>query len=509
MTVLDSRIPVAPPAPAPPAPATAGAARSSGGPRDPAVRLEALFDAGSLDLLTEPDTSGVLAGTGTIDGMTAVAFASDPRIQGGAMGTAGCEAIVVAYDYAIMTGAPVIGLWHSGGARLREGVESLHAVGTVFAAMTRASGVVPQISVVLGAAAGGAAYGPALTDLVILSEKGRIFVTGPDVVRSVTGEDVDMERLGGPEPHSRRSGVVHLVTATDAEAVSAARRLAVLLGQQGVMPGACTGLPAAVPAGAGADGAASQALGELAEADLAALLPDSPRRAYDVHPLISGLLDEPGIELHPRWAPNVVTTLGRLAGRTVGVIANNPLRLGGCLDATSAEKAARFVRMCDAFGVPLVVIVDVPGYLPGVGQEWDGVVRRGAKLLHAFAEATVPRVTLVTRKAYGGAYIAMNSRSLGATRVFAWPTAEVAVMGAVAAVRILHRRTLAEVPAGKRHQVEAELAAEHSREAGGLPRAIALGVVDEIVEPAKTRQAIARAIAEAPAQRGAHGNIPL
>jgi acetyl-CoA/propionyl-CoA carboxylase carboxyl transferase subunit len=228
-----------------------------------------------------------------------------------------------------------------------------------------------------------------------------------------------------------------------------------------------------------------------------------------VHPLITGLLDEPGIELHPRWAPNVVTTLGRMSGRTVGVIANNPLRLGGCLDATSAEKAARFVRMCDAFGVPLVVIVDVPGYLPGVGQEWDGVVRRGAKLLHAFSEATVPRVTLVTRKAYGGAYIAMNSRALGATRVFAWPGAEVAVMGAVAAVRILHRRTLADVPAERRHEAEAELAAEHEREAGGLQRAIALGVVDEIVEPAKTREALSRAIAEAPARRGQHGNIPL
>ena len=493
MTVLDTRIPVAPLASAAArVPAPTGAARASGGPRDPGVRLEALFDADSLLLLTEPDTSGVLAGVGTIDGMTAVAFASDPRIQGGAMGAAGCEAIVIAYDHAVEVGAPIIGLWHSGGARLREGVESLHAVGTVFAAMTRASGVVPQISVVLGAAAGGAAYGPALTDLVILSDKGRIFVTGPDVVRSVTGEDVDMERLGGPEPHSRRSGVVHLVTATDAEALSTARRLALLLGQQGTMP-----------AGAG------QADGEIVDADLAALLPESPRRAYDVHPLIDGLLDEPGIELHPRWAPNVVTALGRLAGRTVGVIANNPLRLGGCLDATSAEKAARFVRMCDAFGVPLVVVVDVPGYLPGVGQEWDGVVRRGAKLLHAFAEASVPRVTLVTRKAYGGAYIAMNSRSLGATRVFAWPGAEVAVMGAVAAVRILHRRTLAEVPAERRHEAEAELAAEHEREAGGLHRAIELGVVDEIIEPAKTRQALARAIAAVPPDRGLHGNIPL
>jgi acetyl-CoA/propionyl-CoA carboxylase carboxyl transferase subunit len=367
-------------------------------------------------------------------------------------------------------------------------VESLHAVGTVFAAMTRASGRVPQISVVLGPAAGGAAYGPALTDLVILSDHGRIFVTGPDVVRSVTGEDVDSERLGGPEPHSRRSGVVHVVTASDDEALARARQLALLLGRP--EPG----------------GAAPPADGET---DLEALLPESARRAYDVHPLISGLLDDPGVELHPRWAPNIVTTLGRLAGRTVGVVANNPLRLGGCLDATSAEKAARFVRMCDAFGVPLVVLVDVPGYLPGVGQEWDGVVRRGAKLLHAFAEATVPRVTLVTRKAYGGAYIAMNSRALGATRVFAWPTAEVAVMGAVAAVRILHRRTLAEVPAGQRHEAEAALAAEHEREVGGLARAIALGVVDEIVEPAKTRLTIARAIGEAPARRGVHGNIPL
>jgi acetyl-CoA/propionyl-CoA carboxylase carboxyl transferase subunit len=468
--------------------ATAGPASDGSAARDPQARLECLFDPGSLSLLTPADDSGVLTGTGTIDGMPAVAFASDPRVQGGATGSAGCAAIVAAYDYAIGAGAPVIGLWHSGGARLREGVESLHAVGTVFAAMTLASGRIPQISVVLGPAAGGAAYGPALTDLVILSGQGRIFVTGPDVVRSVTGEDVDSERLGGPEPHSRRSGVVHLVTETDAEAIGEARRLALLLGRP-------------EPEGTG------QAV--TSEADISALLPESARRAYDVRPLITGLLDDPGVELHPRWAPNVVTTLGRLAGGTVGVIANNPLRLGGCLDTMSAEKAARFVRMCDAFGVPLVVLVDTPGYLPGVGQEWDGVVRRGAKLLHAFAEATVPRVTLVTRKAYGGAYIAMNSRSLGATRVFAWPSAEVAVMGAVAAIRILHRRTLAAAPADQRHELEAQLAAEHEREAGGLPRAIALGVVDEIVEPAKTRQALARAIAEAPARRGAHGNIPL
>ena len=455
--------------------------------RDPQFRLEALFDPGTLDLLLPADDSGTMAGTGSIGGVHTVAFASDPRVQGGAMSVAGCAAIVAAYEHAIRAGAPVVGLWHSGGARILEGVESLHAVGAVFAIMTRASGKIPQISVVLGAAAGGAAYGPALTDLVILSGQGRIFVTGPEVVRSVTGEDVDMERLGGPEPHSRRSGVVHIVTATDAEAFENARQLVLLFGRQ------VTRRPG----------------DEVADTDLSALLPESPRRAYDVHPLVAGILDEAGIELHPRWAPNIVTTLGRLAGRTVGVIANNPLRLGGCLDATSAEKAARFVRMCDAFGVPLVVIVDVPGYLPGVGQEWDGVVRRGAKLLHAFAEARVPRVTLVTRKAYGGAYIAMNSRSLGATRVFAWPGAEVAVMGAVAAVRILHRRTLASAPADERQQVETQLAARHLEIVGALPRAVAAGVIDEVIEPGKTRRAIAAAIGRAPCDQGQHGNIPL
>jgi acetyl-CoA/propionyl-CoA carboxylase carboxyl transferase subunit len=457
--------------------------------RNPEDRLAALFDPGTVRLLTPHDDSGAVAACGQIEGMLAVAFASDPRVQGGAMSTAGCAAIVAAHEEAVAQGAPVIGLWHSGGARLREGVESLHAVGTVFAAMTRASGVVPQISVVLGAAAGGAAYGPALTDVVVLSEQGRIFVTGPDVVRSVTGEDVDMARLGGPEPHSRRSGVVHVVAPSDADAIERARELALLLGSQGHID----------PAAAAPDGAP----------DLGSFLPDSPRRAYDVKPMIAALLDSPGIELHPRWAPNVVTHLGRLAGRTVGVIANNPLRLGGCLDATSAEKAARFVRMCDAFGVPLVVLVDVPGYLPGVGQEWDGVVRRGAKLLHAFAEATVPRITVVMRKTYGGAYIAMNSRALGATKVFAWPGAEIAVMGPVAAIRILHRRTLADVPPEKLHEVEADLAAEHQREAGGLERAQALGVIDEIIEPSQSREAIIQAISGAPQRRGHHGNIPL
>jgi acetyl-CoA/propionyl-CoA carboxylase carboxyl transferase subunit len=455
-------------------------------PRDPEDRLERFFDPDSMDLLTARDTSGVVAARGTVHGSRAVAFCTDATVMGGAMGRDGCRHIVDAIDTAVRERVPVVGIWHSGGARLAEGVEALHAVGEVFAAMVRASGRVPQISVVLGPAAGGAAYGPALTDLVIMGPAGRVFVTGPDVVRSVTGEVVDQEQLGGPDTHGRRSGVVHVVTDSEGEALETARTAVDLLAAPGSF--------------APDDGAAT---------DLRALLPDQPQRAYDVKPLVAALLDGPGLELHPRFAPNVVTTLGRLAGRTVGVIANNPLRLGGCLDSASAEKAARFVRMCDAFGVPLVVLVDVPGYLPGVGQEWDGVVRRGAKLLHAFAEAVVPRVTLVTRKSYGGAYIAMNSRSLGATAVFAWPGAEVAVMGAKAAVGILHRKKLAAAQPGEREALHAQLAAEHERIAGGVNRALQIGVVDEVVEPRRTRAALVAALADAPPGRGAHGNIPL
>ena len=456
-------------------------------PRNPNHRLADFLDEGSVELITPDDDSGMLAATGTVSGQPVVVFVSDATIMGGAMGVAGCKVVVTAYERALADGVPVVGLWHSGGARLPEGVVSLHAVGEVFAIMTRASGRIPQISVVIGAAAGGAAYGPALTDIVILAPEGRIFVTGPDVVRSVTGEDVDALRLGGPEPHGRRSGVVHVLAESIDDAYARANRLCTLLADQGDFD-----------------------LAGVTDVDLAEQLPESAKRAYDVHPLVEMLLDaDSAQELHGRWAPNIVTTLGRLGGRTVGVIANNPMRLGGCLDSSSAEKAARFVRMCDAFGVPLVVLVDVPGYLPGVGQEWDGVVRRGAKLLHAFAEAVVPRVTVVTRKTYGGAYIAMNSRSLGATKVFAWPEAHVAVMGSVAAIRILHRRRLAEVDEAERAAVEQELADEHDRLSGGLQRAVEIGVVDEIVEPTRTRSTVAAALAEAPARRGQHGNIPL
>ncbi|RAY12689.1 acyl-CoA carboxylase subunit beta [Actinomadura craniellae] len=462
-------------------------------PRDPFHRLARLLDTGTGVPLHQPDGSGVLTMRGLVGGIEVVAYCTDATVMGGAMGAAGCRRIAAAIDTAVAERRPVIGVWHCGGARLAEGVESLEGVGQVFAAMVRASGRVPQLSVVVGPAAGGAAYGPALTDLVIMAPAGRVFVTGPDVVRRVTGEQVDMAELGGAEAHGRRSGVVHVVAASEDDAYRRARSITGLLGRQGSFDLRAVG----------------------GEDDLRRLLPDRPARAYDVKPLVRRILD-PGAdgaaafeELQAKWAPNVVVGLGRLGGRTVGVVANNPLRKGGCLDSLSAEKAARFVRMCDAFGVPLLVVVDVPGYLPGVSQEWEGVVRRGAKLLHAFAEAVVPRVTLVTRKSYGGAYVAMNSRSLGATAVLAWPEAETAVMGATAAVDILHRKRLAAAPEEEREALRSRLAEEHERTSGGLRRAVAIGAVDEVIDPARTRRRLAEAFAAAPALRGSHGNIPL
>ncbi|HEX8001815.1 MAG TPA: carboxyl transferase domain-containing protein [Mycobacteriales bacterium] len=458
-------------------------------------RIEALLDAGSFvergalrtGISSSAAGDGVVAGIGTIGGVPVAAFCTDAAVMGGALGARGCLRIAEVIDLAASRGIPVVGLWHSGGARLQEGVASLDGVGYVFAAMTRASGRVPQISVVLGPCAGGAAYGPALTDVVVMAPEGRVFVTGPDVIRQVTGESVDMVRLGGPDPHGRRSGVVAVVADSEPHALETARSLVELLAVQGRVD-----------------------LDGVGDVEVDDLLPESARRAYDVRPLVARLLDPvTALELHAGWAPNVTTTLGRLGGRTVGVLANNPLRLGGCLDTVSAEKAARFVRMCDAFGVPLVVLVDVPGYLPGVDQEWDGVVRRGAKLLHAFAEAVVPRVTVVTRKAYGGAYIAMNSCSLGATAVYAWPDAELAVMGPEAAVGILHKRRLASLPEGERGVLTAQLAAEHRSIAAGVGNAGAYGVIDAVIPRASTRRVLATEIAHAPERRGAHGNIPL
>ena len=455
--------------------------------RDPIARIQRLVDNGAHELLFPRTDCGMVAATGSIKNNKVIIFASDATKQGGALGADGAHVIVEAYKAAMKKQLPIIGIWHSGGARLSDGVSSLSAFGEVFSAMVAASGRIPQLSLILGPAAGGGAYGPALTDIVVLAPEGRIFVTGPGVVKSVTGEKIDIATLGGPDAHRKNSGVAHVIAHTEEEAFNEIRDLTSLFANQGTMNT------------------------NITDTDLSVHVPDAHKRSYEVHPLIDAILDTDAekLELLPMWAENMTTVLGRLGGATVGVIANNPAHIGGVLDAAAGEKAARFVRTCDAFGIPLIVIADVPGFLPGAGQEWEGAVRRGAKLLHAFAESVVPRVTLITRRAYGGAYVAMNSKSLGASKVFAWPDAEVSVMGAVAAVRVLNRRLLADLPEDQREATELTLAAEHDKVSGGITRAVEIGAVDEIIEPNKTRSALAKAISEATHRRGSHGNIPL
>lgn len=447
------------------------------------ARLAALLDdACELDAV-----DGAVTARGRIGGTEVLAFATDAGVQGGALGEASCRAIAALTDQAVHERIPVVGLWHSGGARLREGVSGLDAVGRVFSAQVRASGRVPQVSVVLGPAAGGAAYGPALTDVIITGPQGRVLVTGPDVVRKVTGQDVDAERLGGPDTHSR-SGVVHLCASSESDALHRARVLVDLLARQGEVDPRRTDGP-----------------------DPGALVPDEHRLAYDVRPVVGAVLD-PGtfVELQEGWAGNVVVGLGRLAGRTVGVVANNPVRMAGCLDATSGDKSGRFVQWCDGHGIPLLFLVDVPGYLPGVEQEDVGVVRRGAKLLHAYAASVVPRLTVVLRKSFGGAFIAMGSKGLGADTVLAWPGAQVDVMGAVAAIEVLHRRELAaEVDPERRAQLVLRLTAAHEATTGGLTRALDSGAVDEVIAPHETRRRLVEALAALPDARGAHRNPPL
>jgi len=456
-------------------------------PRDPELRIARLVDEGKFEFLIPRTSCGVIAVTGLVKGNKVVIFASDATVKSGALGVDGSKVIVSAYKAAMGAQVPIIGIWHSGGARLSDGVASLDAFGEVFQSMISASGRIPQLSLVLGPTAGGGAYGPALTDVVVLAPEGRIFVTGPEVVKSVTGEDIDMALLGGPEAHKKNSGLAHIIAPTEQAAFDDVQDLTALFANHGFMNPS------------------------VKDIDLSTFVPNSTVRSYEVHPLVDAILDQETehIELLSMWAPNMTTIIGRLGGATVGVIANNPAHLAGVLDAAAGEKAARFVRTCDAFGIPLIVIADVQGFLPGAGQEWEGAVRRGAKLLHAFGEAVVPRVTLITRRAYGGAYVAMNSKALGATRVFAWPDAEVSVMGAVAAVRVLHRRILADLPIEQRESMELELAAEHEKISGGVVRAIEIGAVDEMVNPTSTRSALAKTIAAAPHRRGSHGNIPL
>jgi acetyl-CoA/propionyl-CoA carboxylase carboxyl transferase subunit len=451
--------------------------------------LTAVADPGSLAPIDAYDGCGASAATATLCGRPVVLYATDGAVRGGALGSKACDCIVGAIRYGVESDLPVVGLWSSGGASLYDGVASLDGVGRVFAAIVAASGRIPQVSIIDGPAAGGAAYGPALTDVVVLTDRARVFVTGPAVVSEVTGQDVDALALGGPDQHARRSGVAHLCVETLEDAADAAAGVLELLCRPGTVN--------------------MDALAAERPVDPSRHVPAAARSVYNAIPLIDDLLDVPALVLQPRWAPNVVTALGRVGGRAVGVVANNPRRIGGSLDADAGDKAARFVRMCDAFGLPLVVVVDVPGYLPGESQERAGVLRRGAKLLHAFAAARVPRITVIVRKAFGGAFVAMNSRGLGATRVLAWPSAEVGVMNDRSAVRILHRRRLAAVPPEERPALEEELLDEHRHSAVPMEQWVRSGFIDAIVEPRDTRRALGDFLNTAPAWRGSLTNIPL
>jgi propionyl-CoA carboxylase beta chain len=436
-----------------------------------------------------PDGDGVVTGTGRVDGRPVDVFAQDRRVLGGTLGEAHADKTARLVDAATRGGVPVVGINDSGGARIQEGVAALDGYGQVFRANVAASGRIPQISLVLGQCAGGATYSPALTDFTIMSDDAAMFLTGPRVVKAVTGEQVDARELGGPEVHARRSGSAHFVVADDREALALTRALL------GYLPSSAWDRP---PPAVAVD---------PAPVDLGACVPDEPRAPYDVRDVVGGIVDGGAfLEVQRDWARNLVVGFARLDGRSVGVVANQAAWLAGVLDLTAAEKGARFVRFCDAFGLPLVVLVDVPGFLPGTAQEANGVIRKGAKLLHAFASATVPRVTVVLRKAFGGAYIVMNSRSLGADAVLAWPGAELAVMGAEGAADVIFRRQIDADPARRD-----ELAARYRNEAMAVDLAARRGSVDEVIDPADTREVLAGLLASlggGPAPGFVHDNLP-
>lgn len=468
-----------------PAVRPAQAAAPGQGELTPLQRLEALCDPGSLRLMRTAVLSpalgdratpgdGVLAGVGTIGGRPVAAYSEDPALLGGSLGARHAETIVRLLEMAGDAGMPVVGFISSAGARLQEGLEALAGYGRIFAALTKLSGQVPLISVVCGTCAGGGAYAPALTDVTIMTRRARMFLTGPGVVREVTGEDVTAEDLGGPDVQ-KKNGVCHLVAEDDDEAVLLTRELLGHLPQRsGEEPPRARPVPA--PA-----------------FDPSIHVPDEQRRGYDVRDVARSVVDGGRIlEISEAWAPSVVTALARIDGRTVGIVANQPKVMAGTLDAESGQKAARFVRWCHLFGVPLAVLVDTPGFMPGSDQESGAVIRHGAKLVHAFAEADVPKVTVVLRKAFGGAQIAMNSRALGATLVLAWPSAQIGVMGPEQAVGIIERRQIAAAddPGAKKKELGLQYAEEHLTAEG----AAQLGIVDEVIDPAATRDRLVWAL---------------
>ena len=483
-------------------------------------RIESLLDPGSF---TELDTlvrhrstnfglekrripgDGVVTGHGTVDGRPVCVYSQDFTVFGGSLGEVHGQKITKVMDLALRTGVPLVGILDGGGARIQEGVAGLTQFAEIFRRNVAASGVIPQVSVILGPSAGGAVYSPALTDFIVMADKtSNMFITGPDVIRAVTGEDVGFEELGGATTHNARSGVAHYLASDEEDALDYARALL------GYLPSNNLSDPPTYP---------HETDLEPTDDDLAldTLVPDSDAQPYEMRTVVETVLDDGVLlEVQAMFAPNVVVGFGHVEGHPVGVIANQPMAMAGTLDIDAAEKAARFVRTCDAFNVPVLTFVDVPGFLPGTDQEWNGIIRRGAKLIYAYAEATVPLVTVITRKAYGGAYIVMGSKQLGADVNLAWPTAQIAVMGAGGAVNILHRSTLATVEkeGGDVDAERARLTREYEQQIVNPWDAADRGYVDAVIAPSETRAQITKALrllrtkrATLPAKK--HGNIPL
>ncbi|WP_369390564.1 acyl-CoA carboxylase subunit beta [Streptomyces sp. CG1] len=476
-------------------------------------RLELLFDEGTFTEVEQlrrhratgfgleakrPYTDGVVTGWGTVEGRTVFAFAHDFRIFGGALGEAHASKIHKIMDLALAAGAPLVSLNDGAGARIQEGVSALAGYGGIFQRNTRASGVIPQISVMLGPCAGGAAYSPALTDFVFMvRETSQMFITGPDVVRAVTGEEITQNGLGGADVHAATSGVAHFAYDDEESCIAEVRYLLSML------PANNRECPPGSPVEDPVDRRCERLLD---------LVPVDGNQPYDMHEVITEIVDDgEHMEVHERWAGSVITTLARLGGQVVGIVANQPRTLAGVLDIHSSEKAARFVQMCDAFNIPLVTLVDVPGFLPGVDQEHGGIIRHGAKLLYAYCNATVPRVQVILRKAYGGAYIVMDSRSIGCDMSLAWPANEIAVMGAEGAANVVFRREIAAAddPDATREQLVKEYRAELMHPYYAAER----GLVDDVIDPADTRSALIGALSmlrakHTPLPSRKHGNPP-
>jgi propionyl-CoA carboxylase beta chain len=477
-------------------------------------RIELLLDPGTfveLDMLarhrahgfgienTRPLTDGVVTGWGSVDGRKVFVFSQDFTVFGGALGEVFAEKIHKVMDLAESVGAPVVGLNDGAGARIQEGVVSLDAYGGIFSRNVKASGVIPQISVVLGPCAGGAVYSPALTDFVVMVKgTSHMFITGPDVVKTVTGEDVTQEQLGGALTHASKSGVAAFVCDDEQAALTQVRYLLSFLPANNLED------PPYFESEDDPDRACDGIIG---------LIPDAPNKPYDMKKVIAEVVDDGEfLEVNALWAMNIVCGFARVDGHVVGIVGNQPQVLAGTLDIDASEKAARFVRTCDAFNVPLVTFVDVPGFLPGTDQEYGGIIRHGAKLLYAYCEATVPRVQIITRKAYGGAYVVMNSKSIGADLAFAWPSAEVAVMGAPGAVNLIFRKDLE--TADDQEAKRAQLIEEYTDLFANPYIAAERGYVDDVIDPRETRRVLARSLAmlrtkreQLPSRK--HGNVPL